>query len=44
MLFATGLKGVIPFALATRALRELPSGDLMITFTIFFSITGVKKT
>lgn len=43
-MWVTGLKGIISFALATRAFRELPNGDLMISFVIFFSIVGVKAT
>lgn len=40
-MWLTSLKGVIAFALATRALAEFKQGDLMILFTILYSITGV---
>lgn len=37
----TGLKGIIAFALASTALHEFEHGDVLLTITIIFSITGV---
>ena len=38
----SGLKGVIAFALASRAMHEFEHGDIIITMTLIYSITGVK--
>lgn len=43
LMWMSGLKGVIAFALASRALREFDHGDIMITITLLFSITGVRS-
>lgn len=37
----TGLKGVIAFALASRALHEFPQGDVILTLSVMYSIAGV---
>lgn len=43
-MWLTSLKGVIAFALATRAITDFKQGDLIILFTILYSIAGVMIT
>ena len=42
LMWFSGLKGVIAFALASRAMHEFEHGDIIITMTLIYSITGVK--
>ena len=42
VMWLTSLKGVIAFALATRALKEFEHGDIMVILTILYCIFGVR--
>jgi hypothetical protein len=41
LIWVSGLKGVIAFALASRAIHDFENGDIMITITLIYSILGV---